>query len=77
MITSGIYEVQSTQSSLRHWVNHDPPINVYGELHFGHFYNKTVQDIINRYKLLTGHKVHYSLGKKKFNNIFLFLKSPF
>ena len=71
MVTSAIYEVQSQQNNLKHWVIHDPPINVYGELHFGHFYNKTVQDIINRFKLLTGHKIHYSMGitflKKKLN----------
>ena len=44
------------------WIIHDLPIPVYGKLHLGHFYNKIIKDIINRYKLLKGFKINYSIG---------------
>jgi isoleucyl-tRNA synthetase len=40
----------------------DSPFPVYRELHFGHFYNKTLKDIANRYQLLQGAKIDYTLG---------------
>ena len=32
-------------------------------MHIGHFYNKVLKDISNRYKLLNGNKIDYTLGK--------------
>jgi len=45
------------------WVIHDLPMPVYEKLHLGHFYNKVIKDVINRYKLFKGFKVDFSLGR--------------
>jgi len=34
----------------------------YNDLHIGHFVNKTLKDIANRYKLLLGHQIDFKLG---------------
>lgn len=39
-----------------------PPPNVTGELHMGHALNITIQDILARYKRLTGHRVLWIPG---------------
>lgn len=44
------------------WILHDGPPYANGELHMGHFLNKTLKDIINRHKLLQGYRVHYKPG---------------
>ena len=44
------------------WVIHDGPPFASGKAHLGHLYNKTLKDIINRYKLLRGFRVHYIPG---------------
>ena len=35
---------------------------VAGQLHIGHALNKILKDIINRYKLMTGHRIEYVPG---------------
>ncbi|KAG0707905.1 tRNA synthetases class I-domain-containing protein [Suillus ampliporus] len=40
----------------------DGPPYANGHLHMGHALNKIIKDIINRYHVLTGHRVHYHPG---------------
>ena len=44
------------------FVLHDGPPYANGELHMGHFLNKALKDMINRWKLLRGHRIHYTPG---------------
>ncbi|KAG5645509.1 hypothetical protein DXG03_005919 [Asterophora parasitica] len=44
------------------WVLHDGPPYANGNLHLGHALNKIVKDIINRFQLSLGRKVHYIPG---------------
>ena len=44
------------------FVFHDGPPYANGNLHIGHALNKVLKDIINRYELLKGKKVHYVPG---------------
>lgn len=44
------------------FVLHDGPPYANGDLHIGHALNKILKDIINRYKILQNHKVHYVPG---------------
>lgn len=44
------------------WAIHDGPPFASGKPHLGHLYNKTLKDIINRYKLLQGYQVHFVNG---------------
>ncbi|MBK17090.1 MAG: isoleucine--tRNA ligase [Prochlorococcus sp. SP3034] len=41
---------------------HDGPPYANGSLHMGHALNKILKDIINKYKTLKGHKVHFVPG---------------
>jgi isoleucyl-tRNA synthetase len=41
---------------------HDGPPYANGRLHMGHALNKVLKDIINRYKMLRGFRVHYKPG---------------
>ncbi|POM58238.1 Isoleucine-tRNA ligase [Phytophthora palmivora] len=41
---------------------HDGPPFANGSLHMGHFLNKTLKDVINRYQLLRGRRVRYVPG---------------
>ena len=62
MISSQLYNWQLERQKSDKWIIHDLPIPVYGKLHLGHFYNQVIKDIINRYKLLRGFKIDYSIG---------------
>jgi len=62
LTTSYLYNWQQNMSTSRTWRIHDLPMLVYEKLHLGHFYNKVVKDTINRYKLLKGHKIDFTLG---------------
>lgn len=44
------------------FIFHDGPPYANGNLHIGHALNKIVKDIINRYELMLGKKVHYVPG---------------
>ncbi|KIJ34831.1 hypothetical protein M422DRAFT_233237 [Sphaerobolus stellatus SS14] len=44
------------------FVFHDGPPYANGSLHMGHALNKVLKDIINRYHVLLGHRVHYVPG---------------
>jgi isoleucyl-tRNA synthetase len=57
-----IYETLANENPKELFVLHDGPPYANGSLHIGHALNKILKDIINRYKLLQGHKVHYVPG---------------
>ncbi len=44
------------------WVLHDGPPFASGKAHIGHMYNKTIKDMINRYKVMRGYRVHFIQG---------------
>lgn len=44
------------------WTLHDGPPYANGPLHMGHLLNKVLKDTINRYKLLTGHRIAFTPG---------------
>ena len=57
-----IYEKLSQENPEEVFVLHDGPPYANGSLHMGHALNKTLKDIINKYKLMRGHKVRYVPG---------------
>lgn len=57
-----IYEKLSQENPEDVFVLHDGPPYANGSLHMGHALNKTLKDIINKYKLLRGYKVRYVPG---------------
>ncbi len=57
-----IYENLSQTNPGEIFVLHDGPPYANGALHMGHALNKTLKDIINKYKLLRGYKVRYVPG---------------
>ena len=44
------------------FILHDGPPYANGKPHMGHVLNKVLKDVINRYKLMRGYKVHYRPG---------------
>ncbi|DBA01588.1 TPA: hypothetical protein N0F65_011344 [Lagenidium giganteum] len=58
------YQTQQQQRAGRAapFVLHDGPPFANGSLHMGHFLNKVLKDMINRYKLLRGHAIQYVPG---------------
>ena len=44
------------------WVIHDGPPFASGKAHIGHMYNKSIKDMINRYKVMRGYRVHFVNG---------------
>ncbi|KAK1929097.1 Isoleucine--tRNA ligase [Phytophthora citrophthora] len=59
---SAAYAEQVQDASRPLFVLHDGPPFANGSLHMGHFLNKTLKDIINRYQLLRGRRVQYVPG---------------
>ena len=57
-----IYEQLSQNNSKDSFILHDGPPYANGSLHMGHALNKVLKDIINKYKLLRGHKTDYIPG---------------
>jgi isoleucyl-tRNA synthetase len=57
-----IYEQLSQNNIKDSFVLHDGPPYANGSLHMGHALNKVLKDIINKYKLLQGHKINYIPG---------------
>ncbi|GAA6011588.1 hypothetical protein JCM11491_004697 [Sporobolomyces phaffii] len=60
--TRGLYDWQSQQKERPLFVLHDGPPYANGNLHCGHALNKITKDIINRSKLIQGHRIHYVPG---------------
>ncbi|KAL1495450.1 hypothetical protein AB1Y20_016818 [Prymnesium parvum] len=62
-LSSGHYKAQvASRAGAEAFVLHDGPPYANGELHMGHFLNKVLKDVINRWKLLQGYRVHYVPG---------------
>ncbi|MGL5834374.1 MAG: isoleucine--tRNA ligase, partial [Waterburya sp.] len=57
-----IYEQLSQHNPKESFILHDGPPYANGSLHMGHALNKVLKDIINKYKLLQGHKTDYIPG---------------
>ncbi|MBE9043953.1 isoleucine--tRNA ligase [Pleurocapsales cyanobacterium LEGE 10410] len=57
-----IYEHLSQNNIKDFFILHDGPPYANGSLHMGHALNKVLKDIINKYKLLQGHKTEYIPG---------------
>ncbi len=57
-----IYENLAQNNPKELFILHDGPPYANGALHMGHALNKILKDIINKYKLLQGHKVRYVPG---------------
>ncbi|KZT70474.1 isoleucyl-tRNA synthetase [Daedalea quercina L-15889] len=57
-----LYREQWKQVNKPLFVLHDGPPYANGDLHIGHALNKILKDIINRYHVLIGHRVHYIPG---------------
>ncbi|GAA6059397.1 hypothetical protein JCM10212_003629 [Sporobolomyces blumeae] len=60
--TDDLYEWQAKQTDRPLFVLHDGPPYANGSLHCGHALNKITKDIINRSKLIQGHRIHYVPG---------------
>ncbi|XP_077977648.1 isoleucine--tRNA ligase, mitochondrial-like [Glandiceps talaboti] len=57
-----LYSWQRKQRRDKEFCLHDGPPYANGDPHVGHAVNKILKDILNRYKLLQGFKVHYIPG---------------
>jgi isoleucyl-tRNA synthetase len=55
-----LYAWQAKQTQRPLFILHDGPPYANGDLHIGHAVNKTLKDIINRYKLLSGYRIQYA-----------------
>ncbi|KAJ1799096.1 isoleucine-tRNA ligase [Coemansia sp. RSA 2399] len=60
--TDLLYEWQLKNNKGPQFVLHDGPPYANGDLHIGHFMNKVLKDIINRYQVLQGKRVLYIPG---------------
>lgn len=57
-----IYDRLAQENPGEPFVLHDGPPYANGSLHIGHAMNKTLKDVINKYQMLQGRKVHYVPG---------------
>ncbi|WVQ65548.1 uncharacterized protein L199_003725 [Kwoniella botswanensis] len=57
-----LYQAQINRKDNPLFVLHDGPPYANGNLHMGHALNKVLKDIINRYNLIRGKRVHYVPG---------------
>ncbi|OAD75233.1 hypothetical protein PHYBLDRAFT_155021 [Phycomyces blakesleeanus NRRL 1555(-)] len=60
--TKDLYPWQLKNNPKNTFILHDGPPYANGGLHSGHAMNKILKDIVNRHKLLLGHKVMYRPG---------------
>ncbi|QRW23382.1 Isoleucyl-tRNA synthetase [Rhizoctonia solani] len=61
--TADLYEWQwKNRDQAQTFVLHDGPPYANGSLHCGHALNKILKDIINRFHVMQGHRVHYMPG---------------
>ncbi|KAG1377113.1 hypothetical protein G6F61_007015 [Rhizopus arrhizus] len=60
--TKDLYPWQLKNNPKDAFILHDGPPYANGNVHAGHALNKIVKDIINRHKLLQGHKIYYRPG---------------
>jgi isoleucyl-tRNA synthetase len=57
-----LYNWQLKNNTGEMWTLHDGPPYANGSVHIGHALNKILKDITNRFKIQTGHRVHYIPG---------------
>ncbi|KAF2070759.1 hypothetical protein CYY_007922 [Polysphondylium violaceum] len=57
-----LYLWQKDNNKGEDWILHDGPPYANGDLHMGHALNKILKDIVNRYKMLRGHRVNFIPG---------------
>ncbi|KAJ2741213.1 isoleucine-tRNA ligase [Coemansia sp. BCRC 34301] len=60
--TDTLYKWQLENNPGPQFILHDGPPYANGELHVGHFMNKVLKDIVNRYQVMQGRRVHYVPG---------------
>ncbi|KAJ2847478.1 isoleucine-tRNA ligase, partial [Coemansia brasiliensis] len=60
--TDKLYEWQLKNNHGPQFILHDGPPYANGDLHIGHFMNKVLKDIINRYQVMQGKRVVYKPG---------------
>ncbi|KAJ2738352.1 isoleucine-tRNA ligase [Coemansia sp. Cherry 401B] len=60
--TDTLYEWQLENNRGEKFILHDGPPYANGDLHIGHFMNKVLKDIINRYQVMQGRRVVYIPG---------------
>ncbi|XP_064411661.1 isoleucine--tRNA ligase, mitochondrial isoform X2 [Latimeria chalumnae] len=59
---SELYSWQREKKAKKEFYLHDGPPYANGDLHVGHALNKILKDIINRFQMMRGHKVHFVPG---------------
>lgn len=57
-----VFAKRSEMNSKEEFVLHDGPPYANGSPHMGHYLNKTLKDVVNKYKLMSGHKVRFVPG---------------
>ena len=57
-----VYERQMSAHDKPLWILHDGPPYANGPAHIGHAVNKILKDIVNRSKVLSGHRAHFVPG---------------
>ncbi|KAJ2881649.1 isoleucine-tRNA ligase [Coemansia asiatica] len=60
--TDQLYEWQLKNNPGKQFILHDGPPYANGDLHIGHFMNKVLKDITNRYQVMQGRRVLYIPG---------------
>ncbi|KAJ2001105.1 isoleucine-tRNA ligase [Coemansia sp. RSA 2322] len=60
--TDKLYKWQQDNNTGPQFILHDGPPYANGELHIGHFMNKVLKDIVNRYQVMQGRRVLYIPG---------------
>ncbi|KAJ2783822.1 isoleucine-tRNA ligase [Coemansia javaensis] len=60
--TDALYRWQLENNRRPQFVLHDGPPYANGDLHIGHFMNKVLKDVINRYQVMQGRRVVYVPG---------------
>lgn len=53
---------EEREGDIKDFFLHESPISLHEDLHLGHFFNKTIKDIILRMKIMKGFRVHSTLG---------------
>ena len=63
LISEDLYKWQNeNRNDEKKFILHESPISLHEDLHVGHFFNKTVKDIILRNKIMKGMKVDAKMG---------------
>ncbi|KAJ2748103.1 isoleucine-tRNA ligase, partial [Coemansia nantahalensis] len=60
--TDALYEWQLKNNKGPQFVLHDGPPYANGDLHIGHFMNKVLKDVVNRYQVMQGRRVLFIPG---------------